>query len=63
MLLNLKSGILPNITAKVSDHEQSRIYFRKIISLKIYTKKGYFHGVQTNYDIYMHSQKSEHNVR
>ena len=23
----------------------------------------FFHGVQTNYDIYMHSKKSEHNVR
>ena len=43
--------------AKVSDHEQSRIFFgKKIISSFIYKKTYFFHEVQTYYDIYMHNK-------
>ena len=50
--------------AKVSGHEQSRIFFgTQLFHHKFTTKNGFFfHGVQTKYDIYMHNKKSEHVV-
>ena len=36
---------------------------KKLFPHKFTQKNVFFHGMQTNYDIYMQSKQSEHNVK
>ena len=36
---------------------------KKLFHHKFTQNNNFFHGVQTNYDIYTHSKKSKYNVR